>query len=456
MKVAILAYSTLEQSESVDAYNYYHGRGDDITIYYWQGGTEATDLPKDAKARLVPDEHTFDGLDEFDLIVRGAVVHPKDIHTTKPVTTVNNEFMEHCPAPIIGVTGTKGKGTTSTLITKMLEAAGKKVFLVGNIGKPPLSLLPQITKDDYVVYELSSFQLMDIKYGPRVGVCLMVVPEHLNWHANLQEYLDAKANLFRHQKPEDTVVFNSLNENSRNITSVSPAKNRLPYDVPKPSQETQHGNACYVDGDTIYYKGQAVLATNKVALLGRHNLENACAAIAAVWGLIDGNTEAINSVLTSFKGLEHRLEFVRELNGVKYYDDSFATTPETAIAAVEAFEQPKVLILGGSIKGFDFDELANALAKSTIRQVVLIGNTTNTDHEPAAPEIEAALHAQGISNITRLVGPGGYPMKEIARAAQAVAQSGDVVLLSTGCASYDMFQNYKVRGDQFKQAVQGL
>lgn len=445
MKVAILGYSTLEQSESVDAYNYYKARGDNITIYYWQGGTEATDLPKDAEAQLVPDEHTFEGLDNFDLIVRGAVVHPKDIRTTKPITTVNNEFMEHCPAPVIGVTGTKGKGTTSTLITKMLEAAGKKVFLVGNIGNPPLNLLPEITKDDYVVYELSSFQLIDIRYGSKVGVCLMVVPEHLNWHADLQEYLDAKANLFRHQKPEDTVVFNSLNENSRNITSLSPAKNRLPYDVPEPGAESPHGNACYVDGDTIYYKGQTVLATKEVALLGRHNLENACAAIAAVWELIEGNVDAICSVLTSFKGLEHRLEFVRELNGVAYYDDSFATTPETAIAAIKSFYKPVVMIVGGISKEIPFDDLADQIVTSKAKKILAIGKT--------GPEIAGLLRGRGYEDVvTEALGN----MTEIIEVAQKAATGGDIVLLSTGCASFDMFKDYKDRGNQFKAAVQAL
>jgi UDP-N-acetylmuramoylalanine--D-glutamate ligase len=444
MKVAILGYSTLEQSESVDAYNYYRGRGDDITIYYWGGGTLASDLPEDAESRLTPDEHTFVGLDEFDLIVRGAFVHPKDIKTSKPVTSVNNEFLDHCPATVIGVTGTKGKGTTSTLIAKMLEAAGKKVLLVGNIGRPPLALLPQITKDDFVVYELSSFQLMDIKKSPHIGVCVMVVPEHLNWHADMEEYMTAKANLFRYQSPDDLAVCDALNENSCRIASASPAT-KLGYAVPEDGKPQASGLGAYVDGDTIMFKGSPVCKTTSVVLLGRHNLENVCAAITAVWDLINGNIEAITSVVSSFRGLEHRLEFVRELKGVSYYDDSFSTTPETAIAAMKSFHNPVVMILGGSDKGIPFNELAREVAKAKPRKVLAIGKT--------GPVIAKLLQTEGYNNI---ILDGLNSMSEIVKTAQAEAEGGDTVLLSTGCASFGMFKDYKDRGNQFKAAVQAL
>lgn len=444
MKIAILGYSTLEQSESVDAYKFYHSRGDEITIYYWEGGTRAAELPADVTAVLTPDEHSFEGLDEFDMVVRGAFVHPRDIKTVKPVTTIYNEFMALCPAQVIGVTGTKGKGTTSTLITKMLEASGKKVFLAGNIGKPPLALLPEITTNSFVILELSSFQLMDFKYSPHVGVCLMVVPEHLNWHASLEEYLASKANLFDGQTKEDIVVYNMFNKNSRDVTAKSAARH-YGYAVPDVSESLPAAAAAYVEGDSIYYERQAICKTNDVALLGRHNLENICAAISAVWQLIDGNIEAIVSVLKSFTGLEHRLEFVRELEGVKYYDDSFSTTPETAIAALKAFNQPAVMILGGSDKGIPFDELANEVALKKPRNVLAIGDT--------GPVIAKLLADRGYSD-TVLEGLGSMPA--IIQKAHELAQPGDVVLLSTGCASFGMFENYKDRGNQFKQAVLAL
>ena len=444
MKIAILGYSTLEQSESVDAYNYFNSKGDEITIYYWEGGTTAADLPKDVVPKLTPDEHTFEGLDEFDLIVRSAFVQPRDLHTSKPVTTIYNEFMALCPAKVIGVTGTKGKGTTSTLITKILESAGNKVFLAGNIGKPPLALLPQITTNSYVILELSSFQLMDFKYSPHVGVCLMVVPEHLNWHESLEEYLSSKANLFTNQTSEDIAVYNMFNKNSNSITAHTKAR-RLGYAVPDSNEMLPTEASAYVNGDSIYFGSQVICKTSDVALLGRHNLENVCAAICAVWDLIDGNIEAIVSVVKSFTGLEHRLEFVREVEGVKYYDDSFSTTPETAIAALLSFTQPLVMIVGGSDKGIPFDELADAIVKRAPKVVLAIGQT--------GPVIAELLKTHGFNNIIQ---DNLTNMQQIVGTAKANATSGDVVLLSTGCASFGMFKDYKDRGNQFKASVQAL
>jgi UDP-N-acetylmuramoylalanine--D-glutamate ligase len=186
----------------------------------------------------------------------------------------------------------------------------------------------------------------------------------------------------------------------------------------------------------IIHKGQ-------VKLLGEHNLQNICAALTAVWQVTQ-DIEAIRQVLTTFSGLEHRLEFVRELDGVKYYDDSFGTSPETAIVAMKTFAQPKVMILGGSDKGVPFDDLAKEVSKNNVRHVVIIGNT--------GPKITELLRQQGFSSITE----GGKTMTEIISVAQKAAQPGDVVLLSTACASFDLFRDYKDRGNQFKQAVQSL
>jgi UDP-N-acetylmuramoylalanine--D-glutamate ligase len=444
MKVAIIGYSTFEQSESIDAYKYFKQRGDDITIYFWEGNTKQSDLPHDVAVRLCKDKTSFEGLDDFDLIVRGAAKHPKYFNTDKPVTTVTNEFMHACHAPMIGVTGTKGKGTTSTLIAKILEAAGKNVFLGGNIGKPPLGMLPDITNDSIVILELSSFQLMDVTISPHIGVCLMVVPEHLNWHTDMNEYLSAKSNLFRYQSSEDIVVYNLLSENSSKVTSVSAAIKK-PYAVAPIGQTAPTEAVCFVKNDTIYYMDQLICSTSRIALLGRHNLENICAAITAVWPLINGNKEAITSVITTFRGLEHRLEFVAQVGGVKYYDDSFSTTPETAIAALKSFDQPVIMIVGGISKGVPFDELADAIATNRPKQVLLIGSVATT--------IAELLTARGFTDFTVL---GLTNMKTIVDTAKKNALANDVILLSTGCASYDMFLDYKDRGNQFKTAVLSL
>ncbi len=446
MKIAILGYGGQGQA----AYEYWAQSGHQITVC---DANDSLTLPEGINRRLGKDY--LDGLKEFELIIRTPALHPKDIVAAnaddpdilKRVTTVTNEFMRVCPAKnIIGITGTKGKGTTSTMIAKMLEAAGKQVHLGGNIGVPPLDMLKKnIQPDDWVVLELANFQLIDIKYSPHIGVCLMITPEHLDWHADFQEYMDSKQQLFKHQKDTDVAIYYAENKNSKNIVSVSPGK-QIPYLIPP---------GAIVEAGEFRIDNKTICKIDEIKLLGRHNWQNVCAAITAVWQVVQ-ETEAIRSVLDDFTGLEHRLEFVRELNGVKYYDDSFGTTPETAKVAIEAFSQPKVIILGGSDKGSKFDALAQTIAASSIRQVILIGNTTNVHYKTSTPEIEVALRAQGVTAFTSAVRPGGASMKEIVEVARSYAKSGDIVLLSPACASFDMFKDYKDRGEQFKQAVQEL
>lgn len=444
MRVAILGYGLQGQS----AYRYWQSQGHELTIC---DAIPAVKVPADAQTQLGKDY--LRNLDRFDLLVRTPVLHPRDITAANPdspnilnkVTTVTNEFFRVCPSQnIIGVTGTKGKGTTSTLITKILEAGGKTVHLGGNIGIPPLDMLQNdIQSDDWVVLELANFQLIDLKHSPKVAACLMVAPEHMDWHPDMAEYVTAKQQLFRFQTPQDLAVYHRLNEYSRQISGISPAQ-KVAYEVPKAGLPPQVKTGVYVDGETIYAEDTAIGRTADVALLGRHNLENICAAIAATWEIIERDKSAVTQVITSFSGLEHRLELVRELDGVRYYDDSFGTAPETAIVAVQAFPEPKVLILGGSDKGADYSELAHVVATNNVRRVVLIGRT--------GPAIEAALRTAGFNDIV----DGGKDMASIVNTARSQAKPGDVILLSTACASFDMFKNYKDRGMQFKQAVQAL
>ncbi len=443
MKVAILGYDVDGGSSA----GYWHHLGAEITICDQKTDLLLPNYVADAQLG----ESYLANLDRFDLLVRTPGLHPSKITAANPdapnilskVTTTINEFFEKCPAPIIGVTGTKGKGTTSTLIYKFLEAAGKKVFLGGNIGTVPLDFLAQVTSDSYVVLELSNFQLIDFKHRPNIGVCLMVTPEHLDWHPDKEEYFSAKANLYARQTPEDRLVYNSGNGISTKITSASKAS-KIPYFVPLIGQEPHKVAGAYVVGDEIYYGDTKVCDTSDVRLLGRHNLENVCAAISAVWSIIDGNTTTILNVLREFTGLPYRLELIRELNGVKYFNDSFATTPEATIAAMRAFEQPKVVILGGREKGIPFFDLAGELTRTNIREVVTIGE--------AGPKIAEMLQNRGIDEVVN----GGTTMQEIVATAAKYAQSGDVVLLSTACASFDMFNNYKDRGNQFNNAVNSL
>lgn len=440
--VAVIGYGV----DGASAVGYWHKQGANITIC-----DEQTDvlLPNYVDSQL--GAGYLDNLDRFDLLVRTSGLNPAKIVAANPqspdilkkVTTAINEFFAHCPAPIIAVTGTKGKGTTCTLIQKMLQESGKKAFLGGNIGTVPLDFLADVTADSYVVLELSSFQLIDFVNRPSVGVCLMVVPEHLDWHANKEEYFAAKANLFMHQTADDRLVYNGGNGITTKIVTES-AASKIPFFVPLVGQENHKVAGAYVVNDTIFYRETEICATSDVALLGHHNLENVCAAITAVWPLIDGDIEIITKVVSEFKGLEHRIELVRELNGVKYYNDSFATTPEASIAAVRSFEEPKVLILGGIDKGIPFFDLVGELTRDNLRQVLTIGDT--------GPKIAEILTSRGIENVA----PGGNTMAEIVANAQKAAQPGDVVLLSTACASFDMFKNYKDRGYQFKHEVSKL
>lgn len=435
MKIAILGFA----GQGASAFEYWDTGGNEVTTC---DRDTTTVMPSGAESQLGSDY--LSNLGRFDLLIRTPSLHPRDIVAANPdaanilekVWSNTNEFLKVCPTRnIIGVTGTKGKGTTSTLIAHMLETSGKRVHLGGNIGIPPLELLKDnIQPEDFVVLELANFQLIDLKTSPHIAVCLMVVPEHMDWHEDFEEYIAAKQQLFIGQEKDDIAIYYSKNE-----TSVSIADASLGIQIPY-----SEAPGAEVKDDAVTIDGQEICKTTELKLLGKHNWQNVCAAVTAVWQITQDAT-AIKSVLTSFTGLEHRLEFVRELDGINYYDDSFGTTPETAIVAIEAFEQPKVVVLGGSDKGAGYDALAQTVLKNNVRAVVAVGDQ--------GPKITQALQAAGFTNI---VAAGGNTMTEIVDAARAQAQSGDIVLLSTGCASFGLFKNYKDRGEQFTKAVQEL
>jgi len=431
MNIAIVGFAT----EGKVSAEYFAKQGHNVTVC---DQNEAADVPA-AYEKQLGETYLYD-LDRFDVIVRSAGIAPHIILSENPsvapkITTAVNEFLTHCPTKnVIGITGTKGKGTTSTLTMKMLEAAGHRVWLGGNIGRSPLEFIDDITSDDWVVLELSSFQLTDLKVSPHIAVCLMVVPEHLNWHADMDDYTTAKSQLFTWQSSDDIAVYYDGNELSKNIAAHGAAR-KIPY-FREPG--------AWVNGNMITIDGQSICATDAVKLLGDHNLQNICAAVTAIWQAGVHDMAAILSVVRTFSGLEHRLELVRELDGVIYYDDSFGTTPETAIVAIASFKQPKIIILGGSDKGASYDELAQAVAVGNVKQALLIGDQ--------AEAIRQALERAGFHSYR----DGGVTMAEIVGHAKEVATPGDVVLLSTGCASFGLFKDYKDRGNQFKTVVSAL
>jgi UDP-N-acetylmuramoylalanine--D-glutamate ligase len=350
------------------------------------------------------------------------------------VTSATKLFFDLCPGKIIGVTGTKGKGTTATLIYQILKQDKKNVFLAGNIGEPMLKLLSRLDKDSWVVLELSSFQLMDMEKSPQIAVVLFISSEHLDYHQDRKEYVQAKSNIVRHQKRKDFVVLNADDPTSSSLTKLSPAHAYF-------FSRKKKVNGAHVKNKQIFLGSEVIGKTTDLKLRGEHNWDNVCAAITASF-LAGANLETMKKTVFSFKGLEHRLELVRIKNKITFYNDSFSTTPETAIAAIRAFHEPIILILGGSEKGSDYSDLGREIAKSMVKTLILIGKT--------AEELREIISKAGFRGEI-IFRPGG--MKEIVKVAWKKSRPGEVILLSPACASFDMFRNYKDRGEQFKQAV---
>lgn len=426
MKIAIAGYGI----EGTSNYRYYAA---DLN-------NEITVVDQHQPRQGVPDgvltiigEDAFTNLHGFDLVVRTAGLAPHRIKTNGKIWSATNEFFAQCPAPIIGVTGSKGKGTTASLIAGILRAAGKKVWLVGNIGVAALDSLAEIKPEDIVVYELSSFQLWDLQASPHVAVVLFIEQEHLNVHIDMSDYVNAKANITRHQTDTDILIYNCENQYARTIAGQSHA--RL---VSYPSDQSAH-----VKEGGFYYGEQFICSVESLQIIGVHNQDNACAAIDGVWSFTQ-ESDAIEKGLRSFTGLPHRLKFVRELRGIRYFDDSIATTPSSAIAALRSFEIPKVIILGGSSKGSDFSELATELTRHDVR-AILIGDE--------AKRIAASCQAAGFDRFEIMDDPTA---EKIVQRASELAEPGSVVLMSPASASFGLFKNYADRGEQFVAAVEAL
>lgn len=384
-------------------------------------------------------EYAFQNLNGFDLIVRTPSLRPDNIKTDGKIWSATNEFFEKCKAPIIGVTGTKGKGTTSSLIASIFEEAGKKVWLVGNIGAPSLGVIDEISPDDVVVFELSSFQLWDLEYSPRTAVVLLVESDHLDVHADMDDYVRAKKNIRLHQKVGDLCIYHPTSHYSREIAFSSDVS------TPKRYYTDEDGGAYTKDGK-FYYAGEEICPVDSLHLIGEHNVENATAAITVAKSYSISN-DAIERGLANFKGLPHRLEFVRKINGVDYYNDSFSSAAPATVAAIKSFSQPQVLILGGVDKRSDMTSLQKAVREnSNVRHILLIGVIKDKLHDMLSG-IRPGLVLEKLEDVN---------MKDIVEVAKSRAEPGDVVVLSPGCASFDMFRDFYDRGDQFKHAVREL
>lgn len=382
----------------------------------------------------------------FDILFRtpGVPYFSRPIQSAKARNAViysqTKLFFDLCPAKIIGVTGTKGKGTTATLIAKILEKTGRTTWLAGNIGNDPFEFIDKIKPEDWVVLELSSFQLQDMHRSPHIAVVLKITPEHLDHHQSFQEYVDAKQTIVRFQSAGDFAVLNYDSDVTRNFAAKT--KGQILWNSIE--QEVKPG--CFVKDGKIFLNEIEIMKIQEVGLTGHFNLENVTAALAACAAAGLKNYNLAREVIIEFKGLPHRLEFVSEVKGVKFYDDSFSTTPETAVAAISAFDQPLILIVGGSEKKSDYTALAKKIAESKIKALLAVGLT--------GPKIAKLARKAGYEG---RIYEGIFPdMRSIVERTNEIAVSGDVVLLSPASASFDMFENYKQRGELFKKFVQKL
>ena len=365
----------------------------------------------------------FDTPELADAVSRGAVM-----------TSEMELFFELCPCKIIAVTGSDGKTTTTTLISEMIKKQYGKVFLGGNIGAPLLPDVDKMTPDDIAVVELSSFQLHTMKRSPNVAVITNLSPNHLDYHKGMEEYADAKKNIFRHMKPGGTVVLNRNNGYTREMAKEVPEGCRVIF-------FGEGGEVCEKDG-AVFFGEDEIMKTADIILPGRHNLENYMAATAAAYP--DVSAENIRDIARTFGGVEHRLELVRELNGVRYYNSSIDSSPTRTAAALSSFDKKVIVICGGYDKHIPFEPLADALYEHA-KTVVLTGAT--------AGKIKEAIDAANGKGLTVLTEPD---FEKAVLAAVSCAKEGDCVILSPACASFDAFPNFMVRGNKFKEIIKRL
>ena len=394
--------------------------------------------------RLVLGPDYLDHLEQ-DIIFRTPGLHPKYLEQARArgshITSEMEVFFEVCPCPIIGVTGSDGKTTTTTIISQLLTAAGRKVYVGGNIGHPLLAEADQMAADGVAVLELSSFQLMTMEHSPQIAVLTNLAPNHLDIHTDMAEYVEAKSRIFRFQSPMDKFVCNWDNEITRSLSEKATSK------VFYFTQKKDRNLGAFLWEDAIWMRNDAgvrmVLPLSDICLPGIHNVEDYMAAIAAVDGLVED--EAIRIFARNFGGVEHRIEFVRELRGVRWYNDAIASSPSRTAACLRSFDQKIILLAGGKDKGISYRDLG-PLINDHVKALILCGATAKVIRK----SVEQAENYQGL------------PIIEVPDWAQAVqqadamAESGDIVVMSPASTSFDMFPNFMEKGKYFKEQVRSL
>lgn len=355
------------------------------------------------------------------------------------VTSEMEVFFEVCPSHIIAVTGSDGKTTTTTLIHKMMTDAGYKTWLGGNIGNPLLTDTEKMKENDWVILELSSFQLHTMRKSPEIAVITNISPNHLDMHKDYKEYIDAKKNIMLYQNEGDTLIVNADNQVTADIGKS--ANGAVKY-------FSRNGMAdVYLDGNIIKRGIVEILNIKDIKIPGMHNVENYMAAIAAVSGLV--SKEVIVNVAKTFGGVEHRIELVRTLDGVKYYNSSIDSSPNRTINTLRVFPNKVIMIAGGKDKGIPYDEIGPALAEH-VKVLILIGATSDKIQEA----LDAEINKTGNGKDIEVIRATSY--EDAVNTARSKAHVGDVVLLSPASTSFDMFRNFEERGNLFKKMVNEL
>ena len=355
------------------------------------------------------------------------------------ITSEMEEFVKYCKGKIYGVTGSDGKTTTTTIISKLLEAQGYKTWVGGNIGTPLFSNIEEINADDMVVLELSSFQLMTMDSPIDVAVVTNLAPNHLDMHKDMQEYIDAKKNIFLYQNEDNVLVLNRENEITYGFEKEAKGH------VREFSSKRVITNGSYYKDGTLYLEGKEVCKKNDIVIKGMHNVENYLAAFIATKD--DVEIETMKKVAETFAGVEHRCELVREIDGVKYYNDSIASSPTRTLAGLFAFEKKVILIAGGYDKHIPFEPLAEQ-GYPFIKEIILMGDTRYLIKEA----FDKLKDEKGIEVPSIMVNS----LEEAVIKAKEIAKEGDIITLSPACASFDMFPNFAVRGNKFKEIVKNI
>ena len=355
------------------------------------------------------------------------------------ITSEMEEFVRYCRGKIFGITGSDGKTTTTTIISKLLIEQGYKTWVGGNIGNPLFANIEEIKEEDKVVLELSSFQLMTMNSPIDVAVVTNLAPNHLDMHKDMEEYIDSKKNIFLYQSENDILVINRENDITHNFVTEAKGK------VVEFSSKREIEDGAYLKNDVLYLNSKEICKKEDIVIKGIHNVENYLAAFLATQN--DVSIEVMKKVAMNFTGVEHRCELVREVDGVKYYNDSIASSPTRTLAGLKAFEKKVILIAGGYDKHLPFEPLAEE-GYPYIKELILLGATK----EKIKEAFDKVIREKGLEISINMVST----LEEAVLKAKELSESNDIVTLSPACASFDMFVNFMVRGNKFKEIVNNL